>query len=151
MPPSGYKKLASENQALRQQLIVVSRKHPRSPPLKTIDRVLFAFAAFFIPKKRLAKLAIIVKPATILKLHRSLVNKKYQLLFGNKSRKKPVPKGFTKDIIRLVLDIKKKNPTYGCPKIAMLITNITGISISEHTVRRISRKYLKSDPPDGPS
>ena len=54
-------------------------------------------------------------------------------------------------MVHLVVEIKKKNPSYGCPGIAMLVTNITGISISEQTVRRIIRKYLKYDPGDGPS
>jgi len=150
LSPGGYKKLVSENLALRQQLIVASRKRKKSPPLLPIDRILLGIISFFIPSDRLARVAIIVKPATILKFHRALVKRKYKVLFGVKSRKKPGPKGFDRDMIKLVVEIKKRNPSYGCPKIAMLVTNITGISISEQSIRRILRKHLKYDPGDGP-
>ena len=38
--------------------------------------------------KRLARIAIILKPATLLKFHKALVNRKYRLLFSNKLPKK---------------------------------------------------------------
>ena len=149
--PGGHKRLVSENLALRQQLIVVSRKRLKSPPLRPIDRFIFAITTFFIPFKKLSRVAIIVKPATILKFHRALVNKKYSILFGSKGRVKLGHKGFDVSIVNLVLEIKERNPRYGCPKIAMLVSNVSGISISEHTVRRILRKHFIPDPGDGPS
>jgi putative transposase len=51
----------------------------------------------------------------------------------------------------LVLEIKKRNPSYGYPKIALLVSHSTGISISEQTVRMILRTNLKPNPGDGPS
>jgi putative transposase len=51
----------------------------------------------------------------------------------------------------LVLEIKKRNPSYGCPNIALLVSNSTGISISEQAVRRILRTNLQPNPGDGPS
>ncbi|MBF0443872.1 MAG: hypothetical protein HQK54_18330, partial [Oligoflexales bacterium] len=140
-----------ENLVLRQQLIVSSRKHRKAPPLKLIERILFAISLFFIPFKRLTRVAVIVSPDTILKFHKALIKKKYQILFGSKGAKKPGRKGFDKDIVNLVIEIKAKNPTYGCPRISMLVSNITGISISEQTVRRILRKYYKPAPGNGPS
>jgi len=80
-----------------------------------------------------------MSPDTILKFHRFLVKRKYQKLYSNK-RRKPGPKGFSKDIVQLVIDIKLANPSYGCPKIAALVTNTTGISISQDTVRRILKR-----------
>jgi putative transposase len=151
LTPGGYKRLVAENLTLRQQLIVGSRKRQKSPPLNTMDRIIFGLTSFFIPVKRLQKVAILVKPATILKFHRALVKRKYQVLFGTKGQSKLGRKGFDRDLVNLVVGIKEKNPSYGCPRIAMLVTNITGISISEQTVRRILRKHLKYDPGDDPS
>ena len=64
--------------------------------------------------------------------------------------KKKGRKGFSKEIVTLVLEIKNKNPSFGCPRIAMLVTNATGVAISEHTVRRIlKKKFIPKD--NGPS
>jgi len=87
--PGGAKALAAENMALRQQLITLSRHHKCSPKLTTSDRIIFDFLTRVIRPKRLSRIAILIKPATLLKFHKALVNKKYQLLFSNKSRKKP--------------------------------------------------------------
>jgi len=151
MGPDGHMRLISENLSLRQQLMTLARKNRKSPPLKPIDRIVLAFTALFIPLNKISRVAIIVKPATILKFHRLLVKKKYQSLFGRKDVQKRGRKGFNKSIVNMVIEIKKKNPSFGCPRIGMLITNITETSISEQTVRRILRKYYKPDPGDGPS
>ncbi|MFK7827865.1 MAG: transposase [Oligoflexales bacterium] len=143
LKPNGYKKILAENVALRQQLLVVSRKYKKAPNLKTSDRLIFSFLAQFLPRNRLRKVAIIVSPSTILRFHRALVKKKYQILFTASNPKKRGPKGFGKDIIDLIIEIKKRNLSFGCPRIAMMVTNATGTRISEHTVRRILRRYFK--------
>jgi len=58
-----------------------------------------------------------------------------------------------KELIRLILDLKKRNPGYGCPKIALLVSNRFGIEINKDVVRRILAKYYKPDPNNtiGPS
>ena len=88
--PGGVKSIAAENLILRQQLITIERTRKRSPHLTQADRTLFAMLAQIIPRNRLQKLAIIVKPATILKFHRALVKKKYHLLC---SARKPQNRG----------------------------------------------------------
>ena len=148
--PGGLKAVVAENLVLRQQLIVVSRKNGRSPPLKFVDRFLFGLLAFGLSLKRLNKISIAISPNTILKFHKALVNKKYQILFGTKNGRRRGPKGFDKKIVDLVLEIKTKNLSFGCPRIAMLVANATGLTISEHTVRRILRKHFKPIG-DGPS
>lgn len=80
--PGGVKTMAAENIILRQQLITLSRRHKRMSKLTTSDRILFGFLSSLISPKRLNKIAILIKPATILKFHQALVNKKYQILFS---------------------------------------------------------------------
>ena len=63
--PGGVRALVAENIVLRQQLIVVQRPRKRAPTLSVFDRFLFGLLAAFIQPKRLAKLAIVLKPATI--------------------------------------------------------------------------------------
>lgn len=91
--PSGTKALVSEMVALRAQLMVMNRQRKRSPRLKPMDRVLFGLLGSWVSVKRLSKVAILIKPATILKFHKALVQRKYRLLFSNKSPKKSGRKG----------------------------------------------------------
>ncbi len=79
--PGGAKRVASENIVLRQQLIVLARHQKRAPNLMTAERFVFGLLVSLINPKRLSKLAIILKPATLLKFHQALVQRKYHLLF----------------------------------------------------------------------
>ena len=78
--PGGVKALVAENIALRQQLITLSRKRNKSPKLNTQDRWIFGIVTGCINRSRLHKVAIAIKPATILKFHKALVQRKYKLL-----------------------------------------------------------------------
>ena len=129
----------------------LEKKEPKITPLSILDRIIFGFQAFFISKRRLEKISILVRPATLLKFHQALIKKKYKILFGTKRKKKLGRKGFDKSIIKWVVEIKKKNPSYGCPEIALLVSNSTGISISEQTVRRMLRVNLAPELDGGPS
>lgn len=149
--PGGMRKVAAENIALRQQLLVVSRKQKRSPKLLTTDRFIFGFLSFFISSTRLSKIAIIVKPATILKFHKALVERKYRSLFSNKIHKKSGPTGPSDELIELVLEMKRRNPSFGSRRIAMQIANSFNINIDKDVVRRILATYFKSSPGSGGS
>jgi putative transposase len=78
-----------------------------------------------------------LKPSTLLSLHQALKNRKYRLLFSTKLRKKPVPKGPSQEIIATVLQMKQRNSTWGCPRIAEQICLAFGIEINKDVVRRI--------------
>ncbi len=149
--PGGIKSIAAENLILRQQLLVINRSRQRSPPLTQTDRTLFAMLAQVISKRRLGKLAIIIKPATVLNFHKALVNRKYRLLYSAKSRGKPGPKGPNPELINLVLDLKYRNPRMGYDRIAMQIYQAFGIQVDKHVVRRILIKHYKPRYPGGPS
>jgi len=152
LKPGGANSLIAENIALRQQLIVINRSHKRSLNLTTWDRLGFAFLAGLILPKRILKTAIILKPATLLKLHKSLINKKYSNLFSRKSYMKPGPKGPSQEIINLIVEMKQNNPSYGYMRIAMQISNMFGISINKDIVRRmLARNYKPTSDDNGPS
>ncbi len=95
---------------------------------------------------RLTKISLILQPATILKFHRALVERKFQKLCSKKNKQKPGRKGPSQEIIDLVLALKQRNPRYGYCRIAMQIFQSFGIKISCFAVGRIQRKYL---PPEG--
>jgi putative transposase len=144
--PGGRSWLLAEHLLVRQQLIAVRRKRKRAPKLTSIDRVVFALSSLFVSSKRLPKISIVVAHSTLLGFHRALVNRKYSKLFANKFPRKPGPKGPSADLIKLIVGIKVKNPGYGCPKIALLASELLGEDIDEQMVRRILRKYFSSQP-----
>ncbi len=140
LKPGGFKALVAENQAMRQQLLVMSRSKKRSPSLTTFDRFFFGFMSILIGEKRLPKIAVILKPETLLNFHKALVNKKYSTLFSNKTKNKPGRKARDQKLIDLAVEMKIKNPMFGYGRIAMQIQEAFGIAISRFAVARILRK-----------
>ncbi len=55
LKPSGLKTVAAENLAIRQQLMIATRKRHRSPSLTPLERFLFGLWAMLIPKHRIKK------------------------------------------------------------------------------------------------
>jgi putative transposase len=150
--PGGRKSIIAENVALRQQLILLGRNRERAPNLSYSSRLIFGFVTSFIRPHRLQKIAIIISPSTLLKFHQVLVKKKYSLIFSNKSKKKPGPKGPSQELINLILEMKRKNPYYGCRRIAMQITNYINCDIDKDVVRRVlSKQYKPNGGNNGPS
>ena len=66
----GVRAIAAENMVLRQQLITLSRNQKRAPRLTFFEKITFGLLSSMISAKRLAKIAIILKPATLLKFHK---------------------------------------------------------------------------------
>lgn len=152
LTPGGVRRVAAENIALRNQLILVSRHPKRAPKLTLFDRILFGILTSMIGAKRLLRVAIVIKPATLLKFHRALVKRKCHLLFSNKNPKKPGPQGPSEALIDAIVEMKKRNPRYGCRRIAMQISIAFGLDIDKDIVRRVLNKHYKNNPKDdGPS
>ncbi len=149
--PGGLKSIAAENIIFRQQLIVVNRSRRRAPRLTQLDRIFFALLAHIIPRNRIRKLAIVVKPATILNFHKALVKRKYRMLYSAKKPGKPGPKGPDQEIIQLVVEMKHRNPRMGYGRIAVQIYQTFGITLDKHVVRRILLKHYRPGYPGGPS
>ena len=92
---------------------------------------------------------IAFKPSTFLSFHRALVQRKYRLLFSPKQRTKPGPKGPTADLIHAVVEMKERNPTWGCPQIAEQINLAFGTSINKDAVRRILAIHYRPTSTEG--
>ncbi len=98
------------------------------------------------------KIAIVIKPKTLLKFHKALVDRKYHLLFTSKSKKKPGPKGPSAELIKLIVEMKKRNPRFGYFRIAVQIKHAFGIEIDENIAKRVLDKHYKPEGKgDGPS
>jgi putative transposase len=135
--PGGARSILAESVFLKHQLLVLNRSRRRAPNLLPVDRLIAGLCGLLVVPRRLARCAIVVKPSTLLNLHRALIHRKYRLLFSPKLRAKPGPKGPSPDLIRAVVEMKQRNPRWGCPRIAEQIALVFGISINKDVVRRI--------------
>ena len=149
--PGGAKALASENLLLKQQLLVINRSRLRASNLTPLDRLLLGFWATLLGPRRTARSAITIKPSTILGFHQALKNRKYRLLYSSRKRSKPGPKGPSPELIQLILEMKRRNPRFGTPRIALEIARTFGIDIDKDVVGRVLAKHYRPEPGDGPS
>ena len=147
------KTLVAENLLLKQQLLILNRSRQRSPNLSPVDRCLLGLWSLFLGPRRLVRAAITVRPSTLLNFHACLVRGKYRALFSPKSRAKPGPKGPSEEVIQAIIELKRRNPRFGCPRIALTISSVFGVDIDKDVVRRVLAKYYRPHPSgdDGPS
>src|SRR5262249_39936180 len=139
--PGGLRSVIAESVLIKHQLLIVNRSRRRAANLRVLDRLIVGLCTLWICPKRLLRSAIAFKPSTLLNFHRALVQCKYRLLFSPKRPVKPGPKGPDYDLIRAVVDMKRRNPPWGCPRIAKQIALAFGISINKDVVRRILAAY----------
>jgi putative transposase len=150
--PGGLRSVIAESVLIKHQLLILNRSRRRAPNLRVWDRLIVGFCSLWIKPNRLLRSAIAFKPSTLLNFHRALVQRKYRLLFSPKHRAKPGPKGPDQDLIGAVVDMKKRNPRWGCPRIAKQIELAFGIPINKDVVRRIlAAHYHPSADCSGPS
>jgi len=150
--PGGIRSIIAESVLIKHQLLILNRSRHRSPNLRVSDRIVAGLCALLIRPSRLVRSAIVLKPSTLLNFHRVLKERKYRLLFSPRSRKKPGPKGPGKEVIAAVVEMKKRNPTWGCPRIAQQIALAFDIPINKDVVRRILAAHYQPGPDTaGPS
>ncbi len=146
--PGGVRSVLAESILLRHQLLILNRSRRRAPNLQVSDRLIAGLCTLFVLPTRLVRSAIVLKPSTLLNFHRVLVHRKYRLLFSAKRRTKPGPKGPASELIRAVVEMKQRNPGWGCPRIAEQIALAFGVPINKDVVRRILAMHYQP-PTDG--
>src|SRR6202158_4488216 len=150
--PRGLGAVAAESLAVKHQLLIMKRAQRRAPKLTPWDRLTLGFCALFVARERLSKMAVILKPSTLLHFHQALVKRKYYLLYNSSKRHRPGPKGPSKELIDAVVEMKRRNPHFGCRKIAEQMSSAFAIEINKDMVRRILIRYYQPAPGgDGPS
>jgi hypothetical protein len=139
--PSGIKGIIAENFLLKQQLLVVCRPRQRAPNLLPADRFLLGLFSLFLRPGRIVKLAVGIRPSTLLRFHDYLVRRKYRALYSSHRRGKPGPRGPSQELIHAIVELKRRNPRFGCPRIARIISKTFGFEIDRNVVRRVLTKY----------
>ena len=142
--PGGVRAVAAESLLLKHQLLISNRTRRRAPNLTTLDRILIALTTLFVNPHRIPKLGVVIKPATLLKFHKALVDRKYRLLFSSYyRRRKPGPKGPSAELIAAIIELKRRNPRFGFVRIAQQIAHAFGVDIDKDVVRRVLAKHYR--------
>jgi putative transposase len=152
LQPGGVRSLVAESLLLKHQLLIVNRSRQRSPTLSSWYRILAGWMALLVRPTRLLRSAIVLKPSTLLALDKAMSKRKYRMLFSPNRHRKPGPKGPSAELISAVVEMKHRNPNWGCPRIAQQIALAFHIPIDKDVVRSIlARHYRPGQDPGGPS
>ena len=150
--PGGLRSVVAESVLVRHQLLILNRGRKRAPKLRAADRIITGLCTLFIRPARLVGSAIGLKRSTLLYFHNLLRKRKYRMLFSSKRGRRPGPKGPEKELIGAVVEMKRRNPTWGSPRIAQQIALAFGVAIDKDVVRRIlSVHYRPDSSSQGPS
>src|SRR5205809_7280140 len=146
--PGGIRSVVAESVLVKQQLLI-NRSRQRSPNLRTSDRLVAGLCALLIRPARLIRSAIVLKPSTLLGLYQALRNRKYRLLFSSQRKRRPGPKGPDKELIEAVVQMKQRNPAWGCPRTAQQMALAFDIPIDKDVVRRILASHYRPEQDSG--
>jgi putative transposase len=133
--------LLIENLALRQQLIVLKRKHPR-PRLTRVDRLFWVIAHRFWSSWKQS--LILVTPETVVRWHRASFCWYWRML--SKVRKSPGRKRVSTEVRQLIFQMVAENPSWGAPRIHGELLML-GFEVSERTISRWIKRASKNPHP----
>jgi hypothetical protein len=72
---------------------------------------------------------------------------RYQRLFSSSPcPKKPGPKGPSEALIQAIVELKSRNPRFGCPRIARIISRTFGVDIDKNVVYCVLSKHYRPAP-----
>src|SRR5271169_1772214 len=138
--PGGLGAVAAESPAVKHQLLILKRAQRGAPNLTSWDRLMLGVCALLVSPQRLSKMAVILKTDAF-GFHHALVKRKYQLLYSPRKRLRPGPKGLSRELIGAVIEMKRRNPRFGCRKTGEQISRAFAIEINKDVVRRIRSQH----------
>src|SRR5262249_11922995 len=115
--PGGLRSVVAESVLMRHQVLILNRGRKRAPNLRSSDRIIAGLCTLFMRPARILRSAVVLKTSTLLNFHKMLIQQKYRLLFSPKRVRRPGPKGPTKELIEAVLEMKRRNRTWGCSEL----------------------------------
>jgi putative transposase len=147
--PGGARAIIAESVLLKHQQLMARRSVGKTLRLSTSDRFLCGFLTLFMRPGRIRKAAVVLKPATLTKFRRALLSRNYHRLFSSRKNAKPGPKGPANDLVRVIVELKRRNARFGCPRIAQQINKAFGLDIDKDVVRRVLAKHYRPEHYDG--
>src|ERR1700752_1655780 len=133
-----HRSLLLENLALRQQLAVLKRKHPR-PRMGAVDKIFWVFARRFWGAWKQS--LVLVNPETVVRWHRAGFRLYWSWI--SKVRKQIGRKKLSTEVRELIFRMVAENSTWGAPRIHGELLML-GFDVSERTISR----WMKRAPRD---
>src|SRR5258706_810295 len=130
--------LLLENLALRQQLAVLKRGHPR-PSLDLLDKLFWVAVRRFWSRWQQSLIA--VTPETVVRWHKAGFRLYWKLI--SKVRRPIGRRQTSKEVRELIFRMVVENPTWGAPRIHGELLML-GFDVSERTISR----WMKREPRD---
>ena len=143
--PGGLRSVVAESVLMRHQVLILNRGRKRAPNLRASDRIIAGLCTSLMRPARVLRSAIALRPSTLMHFHKMLTKQKYRLLFSPKRVQRPGPKGPTKELIDAVVEMKRRNRTWGCKRIAQQITLAFGVDVDKDVVRRILGSHFRPE------
>jgi hypothetical protein len=110
--------VVAESVLMRHQVLILNRGRKRAPNLRSSDRVTADLCILMMRPARVVRSAVVLKTSILLHFHKILIQQTYRLLFSPKRVRRPGPKGPTKALIDAIVEMKRRNRTWGCKRIA---------------------------------
>ena len=133
-----HRTLLLENLALRHQLTVLKRRHPK-PKLSPLDKLFWVSARRFWSAWKSS--LIIVTPETVVRWHRAGFRRYWSLIYRAKER--VGRKKLSQEIRDLIFQMVTDNSTWGAPRIHGELLML-GFDVSERSISR----WIKRAPQD---
>ena len=150
--PGGLRSVVAESMLIRHQLLILNRGRKRAPNLRAGDRIIAGLCTLFMRPARVLRSAIVLKPSNSAPPPQPAKEAKVPPVVSPQRGHRPGPKGPNKDLIDAVVAMKRRNPSWGCPRIAQQIALAFGVEIDKDVVRRIlSVHYRPESDSGGPS
>src|SRR5450432_3420966 len=137
-----HRGLVLENLALRQQLAVLKRKHPR-PRLGPLDKLFWVLARRFWPRWR--EMLVLVQPETVARWHRAGFKAYWAMLCKVRKQVGGVRR-ISKEIRELIFQMVAENPTWGAPHIHGELLML-GFEVSETSISRWMKRAPRRPEP----
>jgi putative transposase len=141
--PGGARAIVADSFHMKQLLLVINRSRRRAPNLSALDRYLLGFWSLFLNPRHIQRAAVIIRPSTLLKFHDLLKMRKYRLLYSSEHKRKPGPKGPSRELIQAIVALKQRNPRFGCRRIAQQIAKTFGVDIDKDQIRRVLAEHYR--------
>jgi putative transposase len=134
--------LMLENLALRQQLAVLKRRHPR-PKLGLLDKLFWVVARRSWSQWK--ESLVLVLPETVARWHRAGF-KLYWAMLSRVRKRVGGGRRISKQIRELIFQMVAENPTWGAPRIHGEL-RMLGFEVSETTISRWMRRAPRNPEP----
>lgn len=121
---------------------ISNRSRQRAPNLTTLDRVVLGRTTLLVSLLRIAKLGALIKPASLFKFNKALIERKFRLVFSfSPHRRKRCPKGPSVELVAAIVEMRRRNPRFGCVRIAQQVSHVFSIAIDKEVVRRLLKRH----------